>query len=117
MDGYGPHCADELTNLFKKNNIDILLLPAHASHGFQPLDLSTFHAMMSRVKQMQTSFEKGTQGHQIQRAIMALHAATNLISNITAFRKGGITQDCTKTPAIATINEFRFQQQVEKVQG
>ncbi|KAA6384527.1 MAG: hypothetical protein EZS28_019944, partial [Streblomastix strix] len=29
--------------------------------------------------------------------------------------KGGITQDCSKTPAIATIDEFRFQQQVEKV--
>ncbi|KAA6317276.1 MAG: hypothetical protein EZS28_055126, partial [Streblomastix strix] len=112
-----PHCADELTNLFKKNNIDILLLPAHASHGFQPLDLCTFHAMKSRVKQMRAGFEKGTQGHQIQRAVMALHASTNSFSNIAAFRKGGITQDCTKTPAIATIDEIRFQQQVEKVLG
>ncbi|KAA6379441.1 MAG: hypothetical protein EZS28_025031 [Streblomastix strix] len=67
MDGYGPHCADELTNLFKKNNIDILLLPAHASHGFQPLDLSTFHAKKSRVNQMQTGFKNGTQQHQIHR--------------------------------------------------
>ncbi|KAA6397605.1 MAG: hypothetical protein EZS28_006866, partial [Streblomastix strix] len=79
------------------------------------LDLSIFHAMKSRVKQMQTGFEKGIQGHQIQRAVMVLHAATNFFSNIAAFRKGGITQDCTKTPAIATIDEFRFQQQVEKV--
>ncbi|KAA6390089.1 MAG: hypothetical protein EZS28_014386 [Streblomastix strix] len=73
--------------------------------------------MKSRVKQMQTGFEKGTQGHQIQHAVMALHAATNFFSNIAAFRKGGIAQDCTKTPAIATIDEFRFQQQVEKVLG
>jgi hypothetical protein len=60
MDGYGPHCAEETSELFRKNHIDLLILPVHSSHGFQPLDLCTFHSMKARINCMQTGFVKGT---------------------------------------------------------
>ncbi|KAA6354355.1 MAG: hypothetical protein EZS28_050119, partial [Streblomastix strix] len=105
MDGYGAHVMDEVSNLFKKNCIDVFLLPAHSSHGFQPLDLTVFHSMKARVKSMATGFEKHTQAHQVQRAVMALQMATNFFSNIAAFRKAGIIQDCSVKPARAKIDE------------
>ncbi|KAA6397348.1 MAG: hypothetical protein EZS28_007120, partial [Streblomastix strix] len=43
--------------------------------------------------------------------------ATNFFSNIAAFRKAGIIQDCSVKPARAKIDEPRFQKQVEKVIG
>ncbi|KAA6390933.1 MAG: hypothetical protein EZS28_013541 [Streblomastix strix] len=102
--------------LFKKNNIDfLLLLPSHTRHGFLPLDLSISCALKLRVKQMQKDFEKGINGHQTQHAVIASLVSTSFFSNSTALRKGEIALDCTQKPAIVTIDELRFQYQMEKV--
>ncbi|KAA6363915.1 MAG: hypothetical protein EZS28_040558, partial [Streblomastix strix] len=63
IDGYGAHVMDEVSNLFKKNCIDVLLLPAYSSHRFQPLNLTVFHSMKACVKSRVTVFEKNIQAH------------------------------------------------------
>jgi hypothetical protein len=51
MDGHGSHISAEFIMLCKENNLQVLYLPAHASHLLQPLDLNPFSVLKNRYRQ------------------------------------------------------------------
>jgi hypothetical protein len=57
MDSHGAHLKKESLKLLSDAHIRVVQLPAHASHAYQPLDLTTFKSMKSKVKGITTEFE------------------------------------------------------------
>jgi hypothetical protein len=45
MDGHRSHVDAEAVNIAERNNVIILLLPAHTSHELQPLDKAMFKSL------------------------------------------------------------------------
>ena len=45
MDGHRSHVDVEAVELAERNDISILLLPAHTSHEIQPLDKAVFKSL------------------------------------------------------------------------
>jgi hypothetical protein len=45
MDGHRSHVDAEAVNIAERNNVIILLLPAHTSHELQPLDKAVFKSL------------------------------------------------------------------------
>ena len=50
LDGHGSHTPIDFMWLCKVNRIQLLYLPAHASHLLQPLDLAPFSVLKSRYR-------------------------------------------------------------------
>jgi hypothetical protein len=50
LDGHGSHETDDFIYECYSNNIQLLFLPAHASHVLQPLDLSVFGSLKSHYR-------------------------------------------------------------------
>ncbi|KAA6380145.1 MAG: hypothetical protein EZS28_024327 [Streblomastix strix] len=117
LDGHGAHLTEEIKYSLTKAHIRIIQLPAHTSHCFQPLDLSTFHSMKSKVRKQITGFAPKTQADQTQRSVMALQLATTPFVNMHAFAKAAICQDCTKTPHRSIKDEQQLGNQITKLLG
>ncbi|KAA6359408.1 MAG: hypothetical protein EZS28_045065, partial [Streblomastix strix] len=117
LDDHGAHLTEEIKQALIKAHIRIIQLPAHTSHCFQPLDLSSFHSMKSKVRKQITGFAPKTQADKIQRSVKALQLATAPFANMHAFAKVEICKDCTKTPHRAIKDEQQLGNQITKLLG
>ncbi|KAA6399601.1 MAG: hypothetical protein EZS28_004872 [Streblomastix strix] len=117
LDGHRAHLTEEIKQALTKAHIRIIQLPAHTSHCFQPLDLSTFHSMKSKVRKQITGFAPKTQADKIQKSVMALQLATTPFANMHAFANAAICQDCTKIPHRSIKAEQQLGNQISKLLG
>ncbi|KAA6380926.1 MAG: hypothetical protein EZS28_023547 [Streblomastix strix] len=115
LDGHRAYLTKQIKQELTKANIRIIQLLAYTSHCFQPLDLSTFHSMKSKIHNQITGFAPNTQADKIQRSVMALQLATAPFANMHAFAKAAICQDCTKTPHRAIKDEQQLGNQITKL--
>jgi hypothetical protein len=107
-DNLAAHKTDAVLSLLQEHNIDLVPLPPHGSHRFQPLDLVTFSTMKQRLRSSSTRFEKGTQAHSIAVAVNATQDATSPHLNLSAFRRAGLAGDMTKNPPVCVLLEEEF---------
>ena len=55
VDGHSSRMSSELMEEFRLNNIKVPVLPSHASHVLQPLDLAVFGAFKAAISKGDSS--------------------------------------------------------------
>ena len=55
MDNHSTHITKPVIDIAKKENIELLCLPAHSTHLLQPLDVGYYHLLKQNVAKLRTS--------------------------------------------------------------
>jgi hypothetical protein len=107
-DNLAAHKTTDVLSLLTLHAIDLVPLPPHGSHRFQPLDLVTFGSLKQRIRTVSTRFTKGTQAYSIATSVYATQEATSPHLNQSAFRRAGLGSDMTKTPPVTVLLDDEF---------
>ncbi|KAA6374653.1 MAG: hypothetical protein EZS28_029820 [Streblomastix strix] len=83
----------------------------------QPLDLTTFKAMKSKVKGIKIGFEPKSQGDKIQRAVQAIQMATAPFQNMAAFKRYVLLQNFGENTPVAKTDEARSEDKTAVLGG
>ena len=85
LDGYGSHVQFKTLQLFRKNRIIVVALPAHTSHVLQPLDVSVFSSYKSFLQREIHSYaqrKKCLDAFDVSCCIKYAYSASKTSSNI-----------------------------------
>ncbi|KAA6362359.1 MAG: hypothetical protein EZS28_042114, partial [Streblomastix strix] len=108
MDNLKSHSTVEALQIMRNANIQPLFIPKNSSHALQPLDLSTFHDLKSKLKKCNSNFEEGTQAARIQNLCDSIEDATTTHKNRAAFLHAGLRMLPRSNPPVAEIDHERL---------
>lgn len=94
VDGHSSRLNATLMEEFRQHNIKVPVLPSHASHVLQPLDLAVFGAFKATISKGDSSLRKQTlperRNAMMQKARRALHMALCPDTILTSFERSGL---------------------------
>lgn len=98
MDGLKAHISDEAVQLMERNKIIVVLLPAHSSHLFQPLDLIIFGKLKRTygVSEISHSALNHKFSKKVDKILEAFRRSTYIMDIQSAWRKACIEVDYDK---------------------
>lgn len=91
-DGLKSHQTDRINDLFRKNSIEVLILPPHSSHILQCLDLCFFAVMKKHYRNCRSYlFDKNEKkSRKIEKIIKSYHAASFPTIILAGWKASGI---------------------------
>jgi len=84
VDGHTSRMSAKLMEEFRENNIKVPVLPSHASHVLQPLDLAVFGAFKAAISKGDSHLRRHTlperRSLMMLKAMKSLHCALSLLT-------------------------------------
>jgi hypothetical protein len=118
VDGHTSRLNATLMEEFSQHNIKVPVLPSHASHVLQPLDLAVFGAFKAAISKGDSSLRKQTlperRSAMMQKARRALHMALCPDTILTSFKLSGLHP---YEPTIPLKHPYILLQEDEKTVG
>ena len=94
LDGYGSHVQFKTLQIFRKNRLVVVALPAHTCHVLQPLDVSVFSSYKSFLQReihICAQSKKCLDAFEVSFCIKYAYSASMTSSNIASgFERAGI---------------------------
>lgn len=94
VDGHSSRLNSSLMEEFAQNNIIVPVLPSHASHILQPLDLAVFGAFKASISKGDSSLRQHTlperRASMMKKAIKSLHYALSVDVVLRSWRLSGL---------------------------
>jgi hypothetical protein len=102
VDGHSSRLNSKLMEEFREHNIKVPVLPSHASHILQPLDLAVFGAFKAAISKGDSSLRQLTlperRAFMMKKSRDALYAALAPGTVITSWRRSGLHPFDPETP-------------------